>query len=53
MDMCIGIRMAVLKNDQVFVQSGAGIVADSDPEKEYLETKNKAKAMMTALGQEA
>ncbi|MRJ48238.1 anthranilate synthase component I family protein [Fundicoccus ignavus] len=52
MDMCIGIRMAVLKNDQVFVQSGAGIVADSDPEKEYLETKNKAKAMMTALGHE-
>lgn len=50
MDMCIGIRMAVLKNNQVFVQSGAGIVADSDPATEYLETKNKAKAMMTALG---
>ncbi len=52
MEMCIGIRMAVLKNNQVFVQAGAGIVADSDPEKEYVETKNKAKAMMTALGQE-
>ena len=53
MDMCIGIRMAVLKNDHVFVQSGAGIVIDSDPEKEYIETKTKAKAMMAALGQEA
>lgn len=52
MDMCIGIRMAVLKNDHVFVQSGAGIVAGSNPEKEYFETKNKAKAMMTALGYE-
>ncbi|WP_099205339.1 anthranilate synthase component I [Scatolibacter rhodanostii] len=49
MDMCIGIRMAVLKNGKVFVQSGGGVVADSVPEKEYEETINKAKAMMNAL----
>jgi anthranilate synthase component 1 len=49
MDMCIGIRMAVLKDGKVFVQSGAGIVTDSVPEKEYLETRNKARAVMEAL----
>jgi len=49
MDMCITIRMAVLKNGKVFVQSGAGIVAESVPEKEYRETQNKAGAVMDAL----
>jgi len=49
MDMCIGIRMAVLKGGTVYVQSGAGIVADSVPEKEYRETLNKARAIMEAL----
>lgn len=49
MDMCIGIRMAVLKDGYVFVQSGAGIVADSVPEKEYRETRNKAQAVMDAM----
>jgi anthranilate synthase component 1 len=49
MDMCIGIRMAVLKGGNVFVQAGAGIVADSVPEKEYAETRNKARAVMKAL----
>jgi len=49
MDMCIGIRAAVLKDGNVFVQSGAGIVADSVPEKEYRETRNKAQAVMDAL----
>lgn len=49
MDMCIGIRMAVLKENTVYVQSGAGIVADSVPEKEYAETQNKALAVMKAL----
>lgn len=49
MDMCIGIRMAVLKDGNVFVQSGAGIVADSVPEKEYRETRNKARAVIEAL----
>jgi len=49
MDVCIGIRMAVLKDGNVFVQTGAGIVADSIPENEYQETLNKAKAIMNAL----
>lgn len=49
MDVCIGIRMAVLKDGNVFVQSGAGIVADSVPEREYRETQNKARAVMDAL----
>ena len=52
MDMCIGIRMAVLKGGNVFVQSGAGIVADSVPENEYQETLNKARAIMNALKNE-
>jgi anthranilate synthase component 1 len=49
MDMCIGIRMAVLKSGTVYVQAGAGIVADSVPQKEYQETLNKARAVMEAL----
>jgi len=51
MDMCIGIRMAVLKDEKVYVQAGAGIVADSVPEKEYQETRYKASAVMEALKQ--
>ena len=49
MDMCIGIRMAVLKDDHVYVQAGAGIVADSVPAKEYQEIQNKSRAVMEAL----
>jgi len=49
MDMCIAIRMATLKDGFVYVQSGAGVVADSVPEKEYRETQNKARAVMEAL----
>ncbi|URN82827.1 anthranilate synthase component I [Acetobacterium wieringae] len=49
MDMCIAIRMAVKKNDRVYVSAGAGIVADSIPEKEYNESQNKARAMFEAL----
>lgn len=49
MDTCIAIRIAYKKNGRVFVRSGAGIVADSDPEKEYNECINKAKAVITAL----
>ncbi|MCX4340253.1 MAG: anthranilate synthase component I [Lachnospiraceae bacterium] len=54
MDTCIAIRIAYKKNGRVFVRSGAGIVADSDPEKEYSECINKAKAVIRALelGQE-
>jgi anthranilate synthase component 1 len=49
MDMCIGIRMLVIKDKKVYVQAGAGIVADSVPENEYNETVNKAKAMLKAV----
>jgi anthranilate synthase component 1 len=49
MDTCIAIRMAVKKNDKVYVQAGGGIVADSVPEKEYEESANKAKAVMDAI----
>ena len=51
LDMCIAIRIAYSKNGKVFVRSGAGIVADSVPEKEYQECINKAKAVMDALRQ--
>ncbi|MDR3311217.1 MAG: chorismate-binding protein [Oscillospiraceae bacterium] len=49
MDFCIGIRMAVLKAGRVYVQAGAGIVADSVPDREYDECVRKAEAMMNAL----
>ena len=49
MDTCIAIRLAYKKNGRVFVRSGAGIVADSMPEKEYQECINKARAVMKAL----
>lgn len=49
MDMCINIRTVVVKKHQAFIQAGAGIVADSNPEHEYEETCNKAKAMMKAV----
>ena len=49
MDTCIAIRIAYKKNGKVFVRSGAGIVADSEPEKEYRECINKAAAVVSAL----
>lgn len=49
LDTCIAIRIAYKKNDKVFVRSGAGIVADSVPEKEYQECLNKAAAVVKAL----
>ena len=49
MDTCIAIRIAYKKNGRVFVRSGAGIVADSVPEKEFEECLNKAKASLRAL----
>ena len=51
MDTCIAIRLCYKKNGKVFVRSGAGIVADSDPEKEFEECLNKAKASLKALEQ--
>lgn len=50
MDMCIAIRMMVVKNRKAYIQSGAGIVTDSVPENEYEETQNKAKALIKILG---
>jgi anthranilate synthase component 1 len=49
MDTCIAIRTMVITNSKVFIQAGAGIVADSNPQKEYEETKNKAGALVEAL----
>lgn len=49
MDMCITIRSIFIKNNRAIIQAGAGIVADSDPEKEYDETLNKAKALFKAI----
>ncbi|MDD5848973.1 MAG: chorismate-binding protein [Firmicutes bacterium] len=49
MDLCIAIRIAYKKNGKVFIRSGAGIVADSVPEKEYQECRNKAAAVVAAL----
>ena len=49
MDMCITIRTILVKDGIAYVQAGAGIVADSDPENEYVETLNKAKGMMKAV----
>ena len=49
MDTCIAIRIAYKKNGKVFIRSGAGIVYDSVPEKEYEECLNKARAVLRAL----
>jgi anthranilate synthase component 1 len=49
LDSCIALRSVVLKNGRAYVQTGAGIVADSVPAAEYDETENKAAAMMQAL----
>ena len=48
MDTCIVLRTAILKDGMMYVQAGGGVVADSDPEAEYQETVNKAKALMAA-----
>lgn len=49
MDTCITIRTLIIKGNKVYVQAGAGIVADSIPEMEYTETVNKAMGMMNAV----
>ena len=48
MDLAIAIRTAVVKDGVIHVQAGAGIVADSDPDTEWIETQNKAKALLRA-----
>jgi anthranilate synthase component 1 len=49
LDTCITIRTICIKDDHVYIQAGAGIVADSKGEREYAETVNKAKALMEAI----
>ncbi|MCH8265501.1 MAG: anthranilate synthase component I [Proteobacteria bacterium] len=49
MDMAIAIRTAVIKNNRLFIQAGAGIVADSQPQMEWEETLNKARAIVRAV----
>jgi anthranilate synthase component 1 len=49
MDTCINIRTVVVKGQKAYIQAGAGIVADSDPAREYEETRNKAGAMMRGI----
>ena len=49
MDFCITIRTMLLRDGKIFIQAGAGIVADSDPEAEYRETLGKAEAMVQAV----
>jgi len=49
MDTCIALRTMVIQNDRVYVQAGAGIVADSDPTAEYQETLNKARGLLKAI----
>ncbi len=51
LDVCIAIRTAVKKGDMVYVQAGAGVVADSVPELEYEECANKAGAVIEAIKQ--
>jgi anthranilate synthase component 1 len=48
MDTCIALRTAVVKDGVMYVQAGGGVVADSDPEMEYQETVNKARALVRA-----
>lgn len=48
MDVAIGIRTGVIKNNRLYVQAGAGIVADSVPQSEWTETQNKARAVLRA-----
>ena len=49
MDTCIALRTIVITQGHAYVQSGAGIVADSQPEKEFEETLNKAKGLIVAI----
>jgi anthranilate synthase component I len=49
LDSCIAIRTMVMRNRKAYVQAGAGIVADSDPQMEFEECMNKAKALVRAV----
>jgi anthranilate synthase component 1 len=49
MDTAITIRTILVKDDSIYLQAGGGVVADSDPEAEYQETLNKARALIQAI----
>ena len=49
MDTCIALRTLVVQNGVAYIQAGAGIVADSDPQAEYQETLNKARGLLKAI----
>jgi len=49
LDMCIAIRTMIIKDDVVYIQAGAGIVADSRADKEFEETENKARGLVKAV----
>ncbi len=51
MDTCIALRTAVIKDGTLYIQAGGGIVADSDPESEFQESRNKAMALIRAAGE--
>jgi len=51
MDMCIALRTAVVKDGKLYIQAGGGVVYDSDPETEWQETVNKAKAIRAAAAE--
>ncbi len=53
MDMCIALRTAVLKDQRLYIQAGGGVVYDSDPEAEYRETVDKARAIRAAAAEAA
>ena len=48
MDTCIALRTALVQDGRMYVQAGGGVVADSDPEAEYQESCNKARALIRA-----
>jgi anthranilate synthase component 1 len=49
MDTAIAIRTMLVRDGQIFLRTGAGVVADSDPESEYQECENKARALVQAI----
>ena len=48
MDTCISLRTGLVKEKKLYIQAGGGVVFDSDPEKEFQETINKANALISA-----
>ena len=51
MDMCIALRTSVVKDGKMYIQAGGGVVYDSDPQAEFEETVNKARALFTAAAE--